>query len=92
LQVTSIWEKAENYDKPRLLRIIVNSDQAKVKILRNCIKICPFSDPEYLFITPDQTPKEREANKLLRSKLIQMNKDGQKKYRIKNGQIVLRKN
>jgi len=66
----------------------VDSDQAKIKILRNCTKICSFSDPEYLqqvFITSDQTPKEREAIKLLRSKLIEMNKDGQKKYQIKNG-------
>jgi len=73
-------------DKPKVLRITVDSDQAKVKILCNCTKIRSFSDPEYLqqvFITSDQTLKEREANKLLRSKLIEMNKDGQKKYRIK---------
>jgi len=69
--VIKLGKKIENSDKPRLLRITVDSDQAKVKILHNCTKICSFSDPEYLqqvFLTPDQTPKEREANKLLRSK------------------------
>ena len=48
--------------------------------------------PEYLksvFITPDLTPKERDTNKALRSKLNELNKDG-KVFRIKNGKIVRR--
>ena len=48
--------------------------------------------PEYLksvFITPDLTPKERDTNKALRSKLSELNKDG-KVFRIKNGKIVRR--
>ena len=92
--VIRLGKKAENSDKPRLLRITVESDQTKAKILRNCTKIRSFSDPEYLqqvYITPDLTKKEREENKLLRSKLTEMN-NGQKKYWIKNGQIVLRRN
>ena len=42
-----------------------------------------------LYITPDLTPAEREQNKALRSKLKEMNQQGNR-YRIKNGQIVLR--
>jgi len=60
-----LGKKIENSDKSRLLRITVDSDQAKVKILHNCTKICSFNDPEYLqqvFITPDQTPKERQIS------------------------------
>ena len=74
-------------DKPKVLRITVDSDQAKVKILCNCTKIRSFSDPEYLqqvFITPDQTLKEREANKLLRSMQAHRNEQRwSEKYRIK---------
>ena len=46
-------------------------------------------DINNIYITPDLTPKEQEHNKALRSKLSEMNKDGNR-YRIKNGQIVQR--
>ena len=85
--VVRLGKRTEDRDKPRLLRITVDSDQTKAKILRNCTKIRNIKEPEYLqqvYITPDLTFKERERNKLLRSKLAEMN-NGQKKYRIKNG-------
>ena len=86
--------RTESCDKPRLLRITVDSDQTKVKILCNCTRIRNIKEPEYLqqvYITPDLPLKEREENRLLRSKLAEMNY-GQKKYPIKNREIVLRGN
>jgi len=44
-----------------------------------------------IYITPDLTPTEREANHQLCLKLKEMNKDG-RNYRIKNGKIVQRRN
>ena len=74
--VVRLGKRTEDRDKPRLLRITVDSDQTKAKVLRNCTKIRNIKKPEYLqqvYITPDLTFKEREENKLLRSKLAEMN-------------------
>jgi len=81
-------------NKPRLLKISVDSQQSKAAILRNCTKLRGKEVPQYLakvFITPDMTPKERESNKALRAKLSELNKDG-KNYQIKNGRIMQRNN
>ena len=86
--VIRLGEKSE-VGKPRLLRITVDSVQAKVKIVLNCIKIRSFKDPSHLkkvFLTPDLTLKEHKENKSLRTTLTELNKDGNK-YQIKNGEL-----
>ena len=78
--------------KPRILRVTVATERDKALILRNSTKVRSVTGAEYLknlFITPDMTPREREQNKALRSRLKEMNQSGNR-YRIKNGQIVLR--
>ena len=88
-----LGKKSDEVEKPRLLRITVDSIQVKANILRNCTKICSFKDPPYLrkvFLTPDLTLTEREENKLLRTRLTELNKDGNK-YQIKNREIILRR-
>ena len=65
--------------KPRLLKITLDSERSKALILKNCTKLRGADTPEYLksvYITPDLTPKERDTNKALRSKLNELNKDG----------------
>lgn len=82
--------KREN--KPRLLKVTVDSVQSRATVLRNCTKLRSKDNPENLakiFITPDMTQKQREANKALRAELAELNKDG-RKYKIKNGKIVRR--
>ena len=79
-------------NKTRLLRVTVNSDKEKAAILRSCTRLRGESVPSNfrkIYITPDLTPKQQEENKLLRTKLADMNKDGNF-YRIKNGLIVRR--
>lgn len=79
--------------KPRLLRVTVNSESEKAAILRN-IKRLRLSDTpanyRKIFITPDLTPREREANKELRAQLAEANKEGNQ-FKIKNGRIVRRR-
>ena len=80
--------------KPRLLKVTVDSVEAKTFILRSCTnlrKTDPTSHYHKIYVTPDLTPAEREANLQLRNKFKEMNKDG-KSYVIKNGRIVQRKN
>ena len=78
--------------KARLLRVAVSNERDKAIILRNSTKVRSMNGVDYLrnlYITPDLAPAEREQNKALRSKLKEMNQQGNR-YRIKNGQIVLR--
>ena len=80
--------------KPRLLKITISFVQDKAKILRSCTKLSNRENPveiQKLFITPDLTPCEQEANKALRTELKELNKE-QNLYRIKNGKIVRREN
>ena len=53
-------------DKSRLLKITLNSEDEKVKILRSCTKLQDKNYPEEvrkIFITPDQTPQEQKETK-----------------------------
>jgi len=81
-------------NKPRLLKISVDSIHSKATILHNCTKLRGKEVLQCLpkvFITPDTTIKERESNKALRNQLAELNKGG-KKYKIKNSEIVQRSN
>ena len=78
--------------KRRLLKVSVSSLSVKKSILHNSVKLRNKSDPDWMkkvFITPDFTPKEQEANRELRKWLAEMNGSG-KVYQIKNRLIVRR--
>jgi len=68
-------EKKSN--KPRLLKITVDSLESKISIVQNCTNFRK-ADLSSLFtkvyIIPDLTPAEREANQQLRLKLKEMKK------------------
>ena len=80
--------------KPRLLiRVTVNSESEKAAILQNTKRLWLSDTPanyRKVFITPDLTPREREANKELRAQLAEANKEGNQ-FKIKNGRIVRRR-
>ena len=90
--VTNATRLGKKGTKSRILHATVSSERDKAIILRNCTKVRSITGADYLkklFITPDMTPMEREQNKALRSRLREMNQEGNR-YRIKNRQIVLR--
>ena len=90
--VTNAIRLGQKGAKPNLLKITLDSERSKVLILKNCTKLRDTDSPEYLksvYITPDLTPKEKDTNKALRSKLNELNKD-RKDFRIRNGKIVRR--
>ena len=87
-----LGKKTEGANKPRLMKVTVDNLESKVYILCNCTKLRSADQSSYysnIYITPDSTPTEREANRQLRTKLNILNKDS-KQYKIKNGKIVLR--
>ena len=82
----------KNSNKSRLMKVTVDTLEAKTFILRNCTKLRNAGESTYynkIYITPDLMPSEQEANCQLRAKLNDMNKEG-RQYRIKNGKIVSR--
>ena len=90
--VTNAIHLGKRGDKNRLLKVTVNSDKEKAAILRSCTRLRNDSTPSHLrkvYVTPDLTPQQQAHNKVLRSRLAEMNQK-EKLYRIKNGQIVRR--
>ena len=90
----SFWigKKQEDPNKPRLLKIMVNSLDENDAILRNKSSLWNQDNPEYIhkvFITPDLTPAEQKKNKELRSQLAEMNKAAHL-YKIKTGKLYKR--
>ena len=83
--VTKAVRLGKKSDKSRLLKVTVDSIETKAFILRNCTNLRKADPSSYLhkiYITPDLTPAEREANNQLRLQLKEMNKDG-RYYKIK---------
>ena len=69
----------KNADKPRLTKVTVDTVEAKAFILRNCTKLRSADQSSYysnIYITPDLSPTQREANRQLQAKLDVLNKDG----------------
>ena len=96
LGITTKIEKAFRLgkcgEKPRLMKVIVASEQDKATILRRCSKFRNTDNPkdvQKLYITPDLTPEEQKINRKLCEELREKNRDGKLCY-IKNGQIVKR--
>ena len=76
-------------EKPRLLKVTLDSIEtkrqvlAKAKTLRNSSR----SDLKKVYVSPDLTPKERDANKKLRDELRSRREKGEEVV-IRNGKIV----
>ena len=76
-------------DKACLLKISLDSSHEKAAVLQNCTKLRDRSNPDDIrnvYITHDLTPNEQQQNKTLRSKLAEMNKEGNH-YRIKTERL-----
>ena len=91
--INKAFRLGKHNDKPRLLKISVNSEAEKASLLRNATKLRNADHPkeiQQIFITPDLTPKEQQINKKLREELRELNKES-KTFYIKNGKIVQRR-
>ena len=56
--------------RPRLLRVTVNSEENKWKILKNANKLSKHKDPSRrIYINPDYSIRERDVHKKLRQEL-----------------------
>ena len=78
-------------NQPRLLKITVDTEEAKKEILIKAATINRNSDSKNkIYINPDYTAKEREIFRNLRQELKERSGKGEKNLIIRNGKIVER--
>jgi len=75
-------------DKPRPLLVTIPDNTIRRQILRNAKNLRNSNTHKRVFISPDLTPQEREANKQLRQELKRRKDAGDTNLIIKNGKIV----
>ena len=77
-------------DKTRLLRVKVDSEETKRKILKNAYSLnTGIKDPKKrIYINPDYTPSERKQQKDLRDELRKRREGGETDIIIRNSRIV----
>ena len=77
--------------RPRLLRMVVRTDDAKQKIMKNVYSLnegIPFD--KRVYINNDSTPLERENYKALKAEMVRRVEGGEKDLIIRNMKIVKR--
>lgn len=75
-------------DKPRLLIITLDNPAVKQDILRYAPQLRHSDQYSNIYITPDLTQKEREANRKLREELASRRRSGEVNLMIKGGKII----
>ena len=77
-------------EKPRPIKIELENEATKYKILKKAGKIKTISEEELkqIIISGDMTLKQRELDKILREELKERRLKGEKNIKIKNGKIV----
>ena len=71
--------------KLRLLKVTVDSVESKAFILPSCTNLRKADPASQIYVTPDLTPTQKEANRQLHTKLEELNRDGNT-YVIKMGE------
>ena len=87
-----LGRKTESANKPRLMKVTVDTLESKVYILRNCTKLRSADQSSYysnIFITPDLTQQEHEDGKKLRDELKRRRQNGEPNLIIKKGRIIV---
>ena len=75
-------------DKPRLLIVTLDNPAVKQDILRYASQLRHSEQYSNIYVTPDLTQKEREANRKLREELASRRRSGEANLMIKGGKII----
>ena len=89
LKPIRLGKKLEHSEKPRLLKVTVDSVETKRKILfkAKSLRNSKSDKLSNIYVTPDLTSKEREAGKKLRDELRARRSEGEE-VMIRGGKIV----
>lgn len=84
-----LGKKNADSDKPRLLKVTLDSIETKKQVLSKAktLKNSSRSDLQKVYVSPDLTPKEREANRKLREEL-KVRRDKGDDVMIRNGKVI----
>jgi hypothetical protein len=93
VNVTATTRLGKRRDTPRPLRVVLESEEAKWSVLREAPKVRKVKTKKFdsakIFLTPDQTKLEREADIKLRRELKEIrNQNPNEKFTIRRGKIV----
>ena len=85
-----IGKKREGSEKPRLLKITLNSQEKKRTVLKNYHQLNENVRDlnRKIFINNDLTPTQREQEHKLRIELRLRKENGEKNLKIRNGKII----
>ena len=75
-------------DKPRLLIVTLDNPACRYDILRCAAQLRHTDQYTNIYLTPDQTQKEREAGKKLREELASRRRAGETNLSIRGGKII----
>ena len=81
-----LGKRAEGKIRP--VQITLTDRYVRGRILRNAKSLRNSTSYQNVYISPDQTPKEREASKLLRQELRRRKDTGESNLIIRRGKIV----
>ena len=92
LQITKVLRLGKSPSaKPRPLLVSIQDELWKREILRFAYKLSKISKWSSIYVSPDYTRKEREANKVLRNELRRRKENGEENLSIRNGKIIVKK-
>lgn len=76
----------------RPIRVVMSNSDSKYGILQACSDLKKREEYKRVYVTPDLTRKQQEADKILRDKLKELRDGGDHDIRIKKGKIVKNSN
>ena len=88
IKTTRLGRKTESATRPRLLLVVLEDESMKRRILGQAKTLRRNDKWGNIFISPDQTPQEREKSKKLREELKRRRAAGETNIIIKRGIIV----
>ena len=91
--VVRLGKRNDNSSHPRPMKVVLNSVEGKVKLLRNAKNLRTKEEGEWskIFIHQDLTPRQRELRKPLVEELKQRKANGEKDLIIYNGKVIKRR-
>lgn len=89
-EVVRLGKKPDNSHNPRPLKVTLDSEEGKVRLLRNAKNLRDKQEGGWskVFIHQDLTPRQREARKPLVAELKERKANGEKDLLIYNGKVV----
>lgn len=91
--VVRLGKRNEDATLPRPMKVVLDSEEGKVKLLRNAKNLRTKQEGGWakVFVHQDLTPRQREARKPLVAELKQRKANGEKDLIIFNGKVMRKK-